>query len=446
MLLVSVYFAGLGSYPLLDPDEARNVEIAREALVEGKWLPPTVHGRVRYEKPPLYYWVLALSLNVLGVNEYSGRVLSVVSTIIVAMALFFMARDIFYFTDPWIPASIYLTFPITYVYARVSSMEPFLLALISLSILFYLYWENYGRFTFIVLSFFFVALSFNTKGPVALFIYGLFVIIYRLVNKKGFPKPSFFITFMLIMTLFVAPLFLLLEKNYPGYIYEFFIKENFTRYTSDVFHRNQPFYYYLGVLFLGSLSLLIFKDVILDAVYRFYMYDNRKFVSIALFISAIIIFFSMSKSKLPHYVLIIFPLLTLISFYNVEINSSIARRFLVLCFVMFLFSSLVMPFYINKRYDLKDKLRVIVARSELPFIYYRGDFYSVSFYTGKVPLVVGSRDYLVKAAKDLRNFIVFVDKDKEREVFHISSFCSLREVVSFRIKGHSVKVIDADCL
>src|SRR5262249_44122908 len=68
-----LYLQGLGRGPLLEPDEGRYAEIPREMLVTGDWVVPRLNGVVYAEKPPLVYWLTALSYRVVGVNELGAR-------------------------------------------------------------------------------------------------------------------------------------------------------------------------------------------------------------------------------------------------------------------------------------------------------------------------------------------------------------------------------------
>src|SRR3954465_1158607 len=63
----------LGSYPLANPDEGRNAEIAREMIATGDFVTPRLNGVNYFEKPPLVYWSLVASMKVFGQNEWAVR-------------------------------------------------------------------------------------------------------------------------------------------------------------------------------------------------------------------------------------------------------------------------------------------------------------------------------------------------------------------------------------
>src|SRR5262245_2760715 len=91
-MTVVMLFSGLGSVPLTQPDEGRNAEIAREMEVNGSWLVPTVEGHPRLDKPATYYAAVAVSLRVLGANEWGARVPSALCGLAIAVLLYLFTR------------------------------------------------------------------------------------------------------------------------------------------------------------------------------------------------------------------------------------------------------------------------------------------------------------------------------------------------------------------
>ena len=75
-----IFLIGLGSPGLYDPHESQNAEIAREMLVRGDWVTPHLNNARYLDKPPLLYWVIALSYVTFGVSEFSARLCSALSS------------------------------------------------------------------------------------------------------------------------------------------------------------------------------------------------------------------------------------------------------------------------------------------------------------------------------------------------------------------------------
>ena len=68
-----IMFFQLGSYPLLDPDEPVYAQTPREMLVAGDLLSPRIYGDYWYDKPPMYYWLVAASSQIFGMGEFAAR-------------------------------------------------------------------------------------------------------------------------------------------------------------------------------------------------------------------------------------------------------------------------------------------------------------------------------------------------------------------------------------
>ena len=82
---VLLYGTYLGLIPLLDPDEPVYGETAKEMLLTGDWLSPRIYGEFWYDKPPLFYWLEAISFKLFGLSTWSARLPSVLATLITSI-------------------------------------------------------------------------------------------------------------------------------------------------------------------------------------------------------------------------------------------------------------------------------------------------------------------------------------------------------------------------
>ena len=87
--VVLLYGTYLGLIPLLDPDEPVYGETAKEMLLTGDWLSPRIYGEFWYDKPPLFYWLEAISFKLFGLSTWSARLPSVLATLISVLFLHF---------------------------------------------------------------------------------------------------------------------------------------------------------------------------------------------------------------------------------------------------------------------------------------------------------------------------------------------------------------------
>src|SRR6266540_4227097 len=89
------YFLFLGSAPLIEPDEARYAEIAREMLERGDFITPHLNYVKYFEKPPLHYWLTALSFTVFGQNEFAARLPSALAGLLGVLWIYHVGRKVF---------------------------------------------------------------------------------------------------------------------------------------------------------------------------------------------------------------------------------------------------------------------------------------------------------------------------------------------------------------
>ena len=94
IVITAFYLWGLGSLPLVGPDEPRYAEVAREMLMRRDFITPTLGGLPWFEKPPLLYWMMILAYRVLGVSEYAARIGPALCGLATAVFIYWMGRAI----------------------------------------------------------------------------------------------------------------------------------------------------------------------------------------------------------------------------------------------------------------------------------------------------------------------------------------------------------------
>ena len=93
LLVASVFVLSNLSYPLIDRDETRYAEIPREMLMTGNWVLPRLNFQPYYDKPPLLYWLCAISYSVFGISEWSARLVPGLAALLtVAGTMWFGSR------------------------------------------------------------------------------------------------------------------------------------------------------------------------------------------------------------------------------------------------------------------------------------------------------------------------------------------------------------------
>src|SRR5580765_5899016 len=131
----TVLFAGLGAVPLMQPDEGRNAEVAREMAVSGSWLVPTLEGHPYLDKPAAYFAAVALSLRTLGTNEWGARLPSALCGLAILACLYAFARRSYDDVTAALVVLVVGTMPLFIAFSRIVIMDIALALCTSVAIL-----------------------------------------------------------------------------------------------------------------------------------------------------------------------------------------------------------------------------------------------------------------------------------------------------------------------
>jgi 4-amino-4-deoxy-L-arabinose transferase-like glycosyltransferase len=348
--LVVIWFAlffRLGTLPLLQPDEGRNAEVAREMKESGAWLSPSYNGITYLDKPAFYFKAVALSLAAFGDNETAARLPSAVFGLALLAITFVFCRRAHGTRCAVLAVIIIVTMPLYLVFSRTVIFD-IALAFFVAAAIFAGYraeeCEGKSRRNWYLLGALAAGFATLVKGPVGFLIPGLVLFVFHFVERssefrnligelvadflkllKGpmvYVIPSFVLVVFHrvgarcgILKRFFAPLNLLvffgvtlpwfigLSLQHPDFPYYGLIEESFHRFTTVKFHRTQPFYFY--ALIVAGLFLpwsFILPEAGVAA------WKNRKALTSAdrlclVWAVVVVMFFSLSKSKLPGYIL-----------------------------------------------------------------------------------------------------------------------------------------------
>lgn len=409
-------FLGLGSFPLMEPDEGRNAEVAREIVVDGHWFPPTLGGRVRYEKPPLFYWLEAFSFKLWGLNEFAARFVPAFSAFLTVVCVWFMGR-LLWQEEVGIYAALALSSMfIFFMFSRIVIFDMLLTFFIAASLVFFVVYLDRKSHFYSFLSGLLASFAFLTKGPVGVVIplMGILPVIFH----RREDVVRFFVFFFLPFLFVVFPVFAFLEVKSPGYCYNFFWKENVLRYLTPVFKREKPWWFFIAVLFVGLMPWSLFAGRIRESLGILWAEEREKFYMLAGWAVLPVLFFSFSKSKMPQYILPAFPAWALIVGHSLSdfgfVFEDALRKLLfvvLLCYTCFVF---VMPFYAKNR-SFHDVRYEGIDRTR-PLVFFKAKAYTLSFYLNRTPVLASSELTLKRLLKKKKCLYVFTRKSKLDDV------------------------------
>ena len=312
------YFSHLGAIGFVGPDEPRYAWIARDMAETGDWVTPRLYGKPWFEKPPLFYWGAALCFKFFGVSEAAARLPSAISALLATLALAWLAFRLYGAeTTRWLllllPTTVGM---IGFSHAAATDM-PFsamlTIAMVCAAVVLgltrsekspvlplapWLAWVLFG---------FFLGLAVLAKGPAGIILVGGAVFFWALFTKRW--RDAFRLFHPVALASFFAtalPWYILCARRSPDFFRIFILEHNFKRYLTPEFQHIQPFWYYVPILLLAflpwTLGFLVWfsKSKQIDKGPVAVGQRNSFFLSFGLFP---LLFFSISRSKLPGYIL-----------------------------------------------------------------------------------------------------------------------------------------------
>jgi len=322
MLLVFVilWFGNLEYRKLIRPDEGRYAEIPREMVVSGDWTTPRLNDLKYFEKPPLQYWATAVAYEVFGEHQWTSRIWAALTGFAGILLAWFTGTRLFG-REAGIYATLLLGSSLLYaMMAHVNTLDMGVTFFISLGIFSLLIAQKEEqvaqRRNWMLLAWAGLALAVLSKGLMGIILPGAALFLYSVFNRDlTIWKRMHWISGLLVFLLIAVPWFVLVCKANPEFFQRFFIYEHFERFTSKVHGRFQPWYYFIPIMLLGMLP---WSMLMLDTLVRAWkssarvvkVFSPERFLLV--WVVFVYVFFSISDSKLPSYVLPMFPSLALL--------------------------------------------------------------------------------------------------------------------------------------
>jgi 4-amino-4-deoxy-L-arabinose transferase-like glycosyltransferase len=306
-----LYIFLLPVMPLMEPDEARYSDIASLMNRTGDYITPRLNHVVYLEKPPLCYWATALSFKILGENEFSSRLFVALCAwgcilLVYRMGTFFHDEKTGLYS-----AGVLSTFLYHSILGKINILDMPLTFFVCLATWAgYRYFaENFQRKGWLYLLYVSSALAFLTKGLIGIAFPFAIMILWLSISKRWGDILRLFSPVGMILFLLVScPWIILVQKANEDFLWFFFIREHFLRYTTTLHGRNHTALLYIPIILLGTLpwSAFLLKALKEDVGKRVppFKAAERQFLLIWIFF--ILIFFSISSSKLIPYIAPIF--------------------------------------------------------------------------------------------------------------------------------------------
>ena len=334
-----LWFGALDEREFFHPDEGRYAEIPREMVASGDWITPRLNGLKYFEKPVLQYWITAVSYLALGEEEFVARLWPALAGFLTLLLVYRMGRRIAGVRAGVLAAAVLATTFQFFVFSQIVTLDMGLSFFLTLALYGFLASQDrrvapsQQRNSAIVM-WSAMALAVLSKGLVGVVLPALVLFAYIAIERDwkllgrlhwGVGIPVFL--------LIALPWFVWVQVRNPEFFQFFFIREHFGRYALDEHRRAGAWYYFLAMLLIGSLpwSFMYFRAMFSswrDSPINHFVINPLRLL--ILWVIAIVVFYSLSRSKLPGYILPVYPALAvLLGCYVQRANMQLSHKLLL---------------------------------------------------------------------------------------------------------------------
>lgn len=321
----ALFFFRLGSYPLTNPDEGRNAEIPREMVAAGDWVTPRLNGVNYFEKPPLVYWTTAIALEAIGPSEWASRATPALFALAGVLLTYAAARH-WYGRRAGLASALVLGTSLFYfILAHILVLDMAVSVLMSATLFCFILgvrepapaaggsrarrWFFYGLYAS-------AALATLTKGLIGFLVTGAVMFLWLLLfNQWRRLRPMYLPTGALIFLAIALPWHVLAAEQNPTWFHRYIVFEHFERFLTPVASRKGAWWYFIPIVLGGLFPWVGFlwastRSAVAGGWKK--RIENADAWFLLTWIGFIFFFFSYSKSKLPPYILPIFPALAVL--------------------------------------------------------------------------------------------------------------------------------------
>jgi 4-amino-4-deoxy-L-arabinose transferase-like glycosyltransferase len=319
--LALLWFLPLNSPHLFDPDEGRYAEIPREMVATGDWVTPRLDAIKYFEKPPLGYWATAAAFESFGQHAWTVRLWPALSGMFGLMLTFALGRRLYDQRAALLAVVVQASALLYVALARIATLDmglSFGLQIAMSALVLLVGAPRPGERPLRALPLLLgagVALAVLSKGLVGILIPAAVAVLFMLIHRDWrLPlraRPWWTLAALLLLA---APWFVLVSARNPEFVHFFFIFQHFQRYLNSAqFDRYQPVWFFLPVLALGFLPWTTLLPQALRAGWRAARAGERATSLLLIWAAFVLVFFSLSQSKLTPYIVPMLPPLSLLT-------------------------------------------------------------------------------------------------------------------------------------
>jgi 4-amino-4-deoxy-L-arabinose transferase-like glycosyltransferase len=328
-IIVSLF--ALGARTLVPPDEGRYAEMAREMFTSGDWVTTRLNGIKYFEKPPLQTWMNALTFTLFGLGDWQARLWTGLCGIFGVLLTGYTGYKVFGQRVGFYAALVLGSCFYWVACSQINSLDMSLSGMMTLALCALLLAQRDGasaleRRNWMLACWAGMALSVLAKGLIGLVLPGAILVFYTIFSRDWniFARLHMGKGLLLFLAI-AAPWFVLVGLANPEQPHFFFVHEHFDRFLLKEHHREAAWWIFFALLAAGSVPWagVLVQSLALGARREGGVFQPR--IMLLVWTVFIVLFFTKSSSKLPGYILPVFPAVALLVGHYLDVGTRRSR-------------------------------------------------------------------------------------------------------------------------
>ncbi|MGB8433921.1 MAG: glycosyltransferase family 39 protein, partial [Burkholderiales bacterium] len=319
LVLAIGWFATLDVRPLVRADESRYAEISREMVASGDWVTPRLNGFKYFEKPPLQYWTTALAFEAFGLSEWTARLWTALTGFLAILATWYFGNRLRGPPVGLLAAAVLASAQLFAALGHFNTLDMGVAAFLAIAVFAFVLAQldtasATARRGWMLVAWAAAALATLSKGLIGPALPAAALILYVLIERDWRLLTRLHVASGALLFLAIsAPWFVAVTRANPEFFHFFFIHEHLERFLTKVHGRYQPLWYFVPILLGGLIpwTVTLFPALVRswrsDCAVRF-----KPLRFLVVWSATVFVFFSVSSSKLPSYILPILPALAVV--------------------------------------------------------------------------------------------------------------------------------------
>lgn len=314
----AVWFYALSARTLVPTDEGRYAEMGREMVVTNDWITPRLNGIKYFEKPPLQTWMNAATFKAFGFGEWQARLWTGLCGLLGIALVALAGRRLYGGAVAFSAATVLASSFLWAALGHVNTLDMGLAGMMTVSLCSLLIAQRNDaapaeRRNWMLACWAGMALAVLSKGLIGIVLPGAVLVFYTVLARDwAIWRRLHLLAGLLLFFAITVPWFVLVSLRNPEFAWFFFVHEHLQRFTSNVHHRAGPLFYFVPILALGLMPWLGTLPQAMWNARRDSAAGFQPKILLGTWAVFIFVFFSVSGSKLPSYILPIFPALALL--------------------------------------------------------------------------------------------------------------------------------------